>query len=195
MTRNATSPFSAMNAITGLAGILLGIIAGYIIGAGQLQGSAAASTPVAATATADPHVGLVNDAELQAYKDILAADPKNVKAAIQLGNKLYDAARYVEAIPYYQQALALDTRNVNVSTDLATALYYSGRIDDALAQTETSLQIDPKHGQTLFNIGIIRRDGKKDPAGAAAAWERLLEVVPDYPDAAKVRALISDLKR
>jgi tetratricopeptide (TPR) repeat protein len=196
--KRTTSPFSAMNAITGLAGILLGIIAGFILGAGQLQGGAAASTPTAAGApagaSADPHVHLVNEEELKAYKDILAADPKNVKAAIELGNRLYDAGRYADSVPYYQQALALDSKNVSVSTDLGTALYYAGRIDEALAQMDVSLRIDPTHGQTLFNIGIIKRDGRKDKAGAVAAWERLLEVVPSYPEASKVRTLIAETR-
>jgi tetratricopeptide (TPR) repeat protein len=195
MKPTAPSPFSAMNAVTGIAGILLGIIAGYIIGAGQIQGGAVASAPAASTATADPHVQLANEAELKAYRDILGADPKNAKAATELANKLYDAGRYVEAIPYYQQAVAVDGKNVNVSTDLATALYYTGRVDEALAQLQASLDIDPKHGQTLFNVGIVRRDGKKDLAGAADAWEQLLRVDPAYPDAAKVRTLISEARR
>ena len=128
------------------------------------------------------------------YRNILASDPKNVRANVELGNRLYDAARYAEAIPYYQQAFILDPKNVSVSTDLATALFYAGRPDEALAQFDRSLAIDPKHGQTLFNVGIVRRDGKQDPKGAIAAWERLLASVPDYADAGKVRTMIAELK-
>jgi hypothetical protein len=40
----------------------------------------------------------------------------------------------------------------------------------------------------------VRRDGKKDVAGAVAAWEQLLEVQPGYPEAARVRALIDNMK-
>jgi tetratricopeptide (TPR) repeat protein len=184
-----------MNAVVGLAGVLLGVIAGYILGAGQVQRVAAsAPSAVSAPAAGDPHVHLVNEEELKAYKDILAADPKNVKAAVALGNKLYDAGRYGDAIPYYQQALAIDGKDVNVSTDLATALFYAGRVDEALAQLDVSLRIDPTHGQTLFNIGIVKRDGKKDKPGAVAAWERLLQVAPNYPEAARVRTLIADTR-
>ena len=93
-----------------------------------------------------------------------------------------------------QQAFTLDPTNVNVSTDLATALYYAGRADEALAQFDRSLAIDPKHGQTLFNVGIVKRDGRNDPKGAIAAWERLLTSVPAYPEAARVRTMIAELK-
>jgi tetratricopeptide (TPR) repeat protein len=125
---------------------------------------------------------------------VLASDPNNVRASVELANRLYDGGRYAEAIPYYQQALKGDPKNVGVSTDLATALYYAGRADDALAQFDKSLAIDAKHGQTLFNIGIVKRDAKRDPRGAIDVWERLLASVPDYPDAGKVRTMIADLR-
>ena len=198
-TQNQQS-FSALTAVTGIAGVLLGVIAGYIVGVGQGASGAAISTPTspapaAAASASGPAVStVVNEAELQAYRDILASDPKNVKAAVELGNKLYDAGRYAEAIPYYQQAVALDSKNTNVSTDLGTALYYAGRPDEALVQLEKSLQTDPRHGQTLYNIGIIKRDAKKDPKGAVEAWQRLLQVNPEYPEAARVRTLIAETK-
>ncbi len=194
MRAQSSSSFSALNLVTGVAGILFGIIVGYIIGAGQgptssvTPAAVAAATPAAASTTA-----VVDEGELQAYRNILASDPKNVKAAVQLANKLYDAGRYADAIPYYQQALALDPKDVSVSTDLGTALYYAGRPDEALAQLDRSLAIDPAHAQTLFNIGIIRRDAKKDPKGAREAWERLLKVAPSYPDAARVRTMLGEL--
>ena len=195
MKRQAASPFSPMSAIAGLAGILLGVIVGYIIGAGQAQAGAASVPAVAAAANADPHVHLANEEELKAYRDILERDPKNVKAAVDLGNKLYDAGRYAEAVPYYQQALALEPTNISVSTDLGTALYYAGRTDEALAQLDRSLAIDRTHAQTLFNIGIIKREGKKDAAGAVKAWEQLLAANPTYADAGKVQTLIAEARR
>jgi tetratricopeptide (TPR) repeat protein len=185
--------FSALTAVTGIAGILFGIIVGYIIGTGQAQYGTSASAPGAAD-TPPPATTLVTEAELKGYRDILASDPKNARAAEALGNKLYDAGRYAESIPYYQQAFANDPKNVNVSTDLGTALHYAGRPDDALAQFQKSLAIDAVHAQTLFNIGIVKRDGKKDPKGAIEAWERLLAVNPSYPEAARVRTLIAEAK-
>jgi cytochrome c-type biogenesis protein CcmH/NrfG len=190
--------FSSLNIVTGIAGVLLGVIVGYIIGAGQAAGpsSGLASAPAVAApqAAAPAATAVVSDAELQAYRDILAKDPKNLKAVTDLANRLYDSGRYAEAIPYYQQAHQLDPKNANISTDLGTALYYAGRPDDALVQLEQSLKADPSHAQTLFNIGIIKRDGKKDGKGAVEAWQRLLETVPNYPEAARVRSLIAETK-
>jgi tetratricopeptide (TPR) repeat protein len=194
----ASNPFAPMSLVVGFSGILLGLTTGYIMGASQVQ-----ATPRATVAAADEHdhvhttgpqAHFVNEEELKAFKDIVERDPQNVKAAIELANRLYDANRFGEAIPYYAKAFELDPRNINVSTDLGTALYYVGRPDEALAQFDASLRIDPGHAQTLFNIGIVRRDAKKDIAGAVAAWEQLLEAQPGYPEAARVRALINDTK-
>jgi cytochrome c-type biogenesis protein CcmH/NrfG len=173
---------------------MFGIIVGYMLGVSQ---PGVGQSPVAAvsaqTATTAPPA--VNEQELQSFKNVLASDPKNVQASIEIANRLYDAQRYAEAVPYYQKAFTLDPKNVDVSTDLATALYYAGRADDALAQFDKSLALDPKHGQTLFNLGIVKRDAKNDPQGAIAAWERLLASVPDYADSARVRTMITELKQ
>ena len=187
---------SALAIISGIAGMLFGVIAGYLIAAQQGVGATAVTAPAAAATAAAPAstAPAINEQELQAYRDILKADPKNARAAIELGNRLYDAERYPEAIVYYRQALAVDPRNVNVSTDLATALWYTGDADGALAQFEKSLAIDPTHGQTLFNIGIVKSQGKNDYKGASTAWEKLLASNPGYPEAERVRRLLDEAK-
>jgi len=96
---------------------------------------------------------------------------------------------------FYQQAFTLKPNDINVSTDLGTALWYAGRPDEALAQYERSLAINATHAQTLFNVGIVRADGKQDYASAAAAWEKLLQTNPDYPAIARVKTLIADARQ
>lgn len=173
-----------------------GAAVGYVIGTRQPRGYAASSAgPVAVPTAAAPSAPLGDEAQIAAYRNVVANDPKNAAAAIQLGNLLYDAGRFAEAVPYYQQALALQPTNIDVSTDLGTALFYSGRTDEALAQYEVSLKIDASHPQTLFNIGVVRFDGKKDVAGAIEAWERLIQVSPASAEAAKARTRIEEARR
>ena len=197
MTGRHQDSVTPLTIVTGLAGVMFGIIVGYMLGVSQAGpgATAVAAAPAQTAAAAAAGVSPANEEELQAYRNVLASDPKNVRANVELGNRLYDARRYAEAIPYYQQAFTLDPKNVSVSTDLATALYYAGRADEALAQFEKSLALDPRHAQTLFNLGIVRRDAKNDPKGAIAAWERLLTDAPDYPDAPKVRTMLAELKQ
>lgn len=189
----ANDSLTPLTAITGIAGVLFGIIVGYLLGTAQVTPAGAQAASAVAAASA-PAAGVANEQELQAYRTILASDPRNVTANVELANKLYDAGRYGEALPYYQQAVTLDPKNVGVSTDYGTALYYAGRVDDALAQFDKSLAIDPRHAQTLFNIGIVKRDGKHDPQGAITVWQRLLAAAPDYSDATKVKTMIAELQ-
>lgn len=169
---------------------IVGLLAGYIIAMQAGRTLAPATT----TTTTPIQTPLVDEGELRAYRNVLVNDPMNVQAAVKAGNLLYDAQRYVEAIPFYQQALTLAPSDIDVSTDLGTALWYAGRPDEALAQYAKSLNINASHAQTLFNIGIVRADGKSDFAGAIDAWNRLLQSHPDYGDAAKVRTLIADAR-
>jgi len=174
-----------------LATMMVGGLAGYVL---ALQGTPRMATAPAA-ATAPASAAVVDEAQLRAYRDILARDPRNVQAAVGAGNLLYDAQRYHEAIGFYQQAFAGNPSDISVSTDLGTALWYAGRPDEALAQYEKSLALNATHAQTLFNIGIVRADGTHDPAGAVAAWERLLATNPTYPDAVRVRSLIANARQ
>jgi cytochrome c-type biogenesis protein CcmH/NrfG len=173
-----------------LSMLLVGGLGGYVLSVTAQRG--AASAPPALTQGTSGTV--IDENALGAYRDMLARDPRNLQAAISAGNLLYDAKRYSESVPFYQQALAIDPRNVNVSTDLGTAFWYSGRPDEALAQFARSLEINPTHEQTLFNLGIVKSDGKADYAGAVAAWERLLATHPGYPNASNVRRMIAEAR-
>ncbi len=176
--------------------LVLGLAVGYVIFGGQRAPVAVpvAMAPAPAPAGGGPQPGLMDEQQAQALRNILARDPTNVQANTQLGHLYYDSGRFAEAVAPYQQALAVDSRNVNLSTDLGTALWYSGRPDEAIAQFTKSLAIDSTHPQTLFNLGIVRRDGKQDLAGAVQAWEKLLATNPSYPERAKVEQLLAQLK-
>ena len=174
--------------------LLVGGLAGYILAIAGTRPGAGAPAQTAAAAPSSAPAPLVDEGALRAYRDILTRDPKNLQAAVNAGNLLYDAHRYVEAIPFYQQAFALNESDINVSTDLGTALWYAGRPDEALAQYERSLAISPTHAQTLYNVGIVRADGKHDYPGAVVAWEKLLATSPTYQNAAGVRELLADAR-
>ena len=176
--------------------LVLGLAAGYVIFGGQ-HAPAPVATPVPvapAPAASGPQPGLFDEQAAQALRNILARDPANLQANTQLGHLYYDSGRFAEAVGPYQKAFAVDAKNVNLSTDLGTSLWYSGRPDEAIAQFEKSLAVDPTHPQTLFNLGIVRRDGKQDYAGALQAWEKLLAANPSYPERAKVEQLMAQMR-
>lgn len=182
--------------VYGVGMLLVGSLAGYVLSASVAPGRPAAAvsgSAVPAPVTSAP-AAMVDEQSLKTYRDILAKDPGNFQAAVNAGNILYDGKRYDESIPYYRQAMQIKGDDVNVSTDLGTALWYSGKPDEALAQYDVSLRLVPDHAQTLFNVGIVRSDGKRDFTGAVQAWETLLRTNPAYPNAASVRTLITEAR-
>jgi len=182
----------------GVAGIFLGLIVGWIIGTQQgAPGRAAqpAVAPQAAQAGGSTQAPPALD-ETRASALKLAADqnPSDSETRVQLGNLYFDAERYPEATTWYKAALRIDPKNVNASTDLGIAYYYSNQPDAALAQFEQSLAIDPAHSKTLLNVGIVRAFAKEDLTGAAKAWERVLEVAPNSPEARAAKQALDGLR-
>jgi len=143
------------------------------------------------TATAQPpaqgggaqQAKVLDEARVQQLTTILNSDPKNVGAIVQLGNTYFDAERYPDAIKWYEQALTIDPKNADASTDLGVSYYYTNRADDALKQFENSLRIDAKHTKTLLNQGIVLAFGKQDLNGAAASWQKVVDLAPNSPEA------------
>jgi hypothetical protein len=48
--------------------------------------------------------------------------------------------------------------------------------------------------QTLYNVGVVKKDGKKDLKGAIAAWESVLKIDPAYRDRAKLESMLSEAR-
>ena len=185
--------------VLGGAGILLGLIAGWLIGSQQPgarpaaapSAAAQASTGGSSTAPAKP---VLDEAEAKRLTDIADKDPSNATPRTQLGNLYFDAERYDDAVKWYEKAVALDPTNPDVSTDLGVSYYYQNQPDKALAQFQRSLQMDPKHTKTMLNQGIVLAFAKQDMSGANKAWQRVVEIAPDSPEGQAAKRALDALK-
>jgi cytochrome c-type biogenesis protein CcmH/NrfG len=77
---------------------------------------------------------------------------------------------------------------------MASCLYYSGDVDGAVSQLNQSLKYNPKDANSLFNLGMIKYQGKKDPAGAIATWEQLLKLNPNLDRKPIVEQMIAEAR-
>lgn len=174
--------------------LLLGGLVGYITGTQiafkqikevappvGIQPESNPQTSPSQNALPEGHPTITTSADLETLKKAVDGAPNNLTLLMELANKLYDVARYEEAIPYYRRVLTLEPHNVNVSTDLGTALFYTGKPDAAITQFNQSLQVDPRHAQTLHNLVVVNLQGKKDLNAAKAALDRLKSVDPNNP--------------
>jgi cytochrome c-type biogenesis protein CcmH/NrfG len=182
-----------------LAGIVFGLLAGWVIGAQYATTRAvppvvAAATPAApapATPAAPPPL---NQAEVEKFRTQAEAEPTSIAPRVALANLYFDAEQYSEAVTWYEAAMKLDARNADVSTDLGVSYYYLNQPDRALQQFEHSLAVNPKHTKTLLNLGIVRAFGKQDLAGATKAWQGVVDMAPNSPEGQAAKRALDAMK-
>jgi tetratricopeptide (TPR) repeat protein len=195
--------------VFGIACFCFGLIVGWVIATQQGAGRPASATAAVSQSAAPAQAGdgaapapsgsnqqpiPLNANQVRALTTQANDHPDDIAARVELGNLYFDAQQYQDAIRWYQEALALNPRDVNVSTDLGVSYYYTNQPDKALAQFQHSLSIDPKHLKTLLNVGIVRAFGKQDMAGAAKAWQHLVDIAPDSPEGQAAKQALEGMK-
>lgn len=177
--------------------LILGIAAGYLFRGSSAAASSPATSNSAATGSDSGSVqssSLTPASPVEPLLQRLKDTPNDPELLANIGNQYYDNRDYGKAIEYYERSLKLRPENVNVRTDMGTAIWYSGDPDRAIREYETSLKYQPNHAQTLFNMGVVKSQGKQDPSGAILVWEKLLATNPTYADKDKVEQMLQRAK-
>jgi cytochrome c-type biogenesis protein CcmH/NrfG len=170
--------------------LLVGLAIGYLVRGGQ---SDAPSTRAVTTAGAAPlHPGPMGaghmptaqqmkqmaDKQAAPLMEKLKSNPKDSASLMQVGAIYYTTGQFKQASAYYEKALQAEPGNVADRVKLATSLYRDGDVDGAIAQLNQALTYDPKDANTLFDLGMMKLQGKQDSKGALAAWHQLLKSNP-----------------
>ena len=125
---------------------------------------------------------------------IVARDPSNLQAWIQLGNDYFDSDQSQKAIDAYGKALQLKPDDPNVLTDQGVMYRKVGMFDKAVANFEKASKIDPNHEQSLVNLGVVYAEDLKKPEKALEVWSRYLQLHPLSPSAQQVKMWVDKLK-
>jgi Flp pilus assembly protein TadD len=178
------------------AGVVFGLVVGYMAATWDLVPRPAAAGTVAAApaapATAPAKAG-PNPDEVKALESLAARQPDDAAVRVELGNLHMDAERWDEALRWYREALARNPTLPDVATDLGACLVSAGRPAEALAEFEKVLRADPGHRNALYNKGIaLMQLGRGNEA--AAAWEELLKRHPDDPQLQGLRGRIEQVR-
>lgn len=125
---------------------------------------------------------------------MLASQPENVEATVQLANDYFDIGNYDKAVEIYQKAIALDPNNADVITDMGVAYRRLKKPEEAVAAFKRAIGVRPDQALALFNMGIVLKDDLKNPQEAIVAWEKFLEVAGDSPHSVMVKPWVQQLK-
>ena len=159
-----------------------GLGVGYLLRSSQPTMPAQQNTPQATTAAkaAGHHPGLeemrqMADKQAAPMLAKLKSNPNDAALLVQVAAMYHTTHRFKQAADYYNRALESDPRNVAVRTKLASSLYRNGDIDGAIAQLNRALKDQPTDANALFDLGMIKLQGKGDAKGALATWQHLLK--------------------
>jgi tetratricopeptide (TPR) repeat protein len=187
------------NAIFFVAGLAFGILLGYFV----FQSVAQPTAGVPATASAPTTSGssdqpparrLLDHEEVAGLERLLERNPDDNEIRIRIGNLYFDAGHYDEAIPYFQEAIARSPKDPHLRNHLALAYTNLGRVDQAVAAYEAILEVAPADPQGLLGLGRVKLYAQQDIHGGLEAWEELLRVAPNSPEADSIRDELEALK-
>ncbi|MEE4252432.1 MAG: tetratricopeptide repeat protein [Desulfuromusa sp.] len=169
------------------AGILIGVITTNL--KKDLPSSVPAKNPVPASAP------VVNQQQQNTIlEDIVAREPENRNAWIELGHNYFDSNQPMKAVEAYDKALELNGNDPNILTDQGVMYRRLGWFDKAISNFQKANRIDNNHQQSLYNLGIVYRYDLKDFPKAIEAWERLLAIDPGSPGASQIRSELEFMK-
>lgn len=181
-----------------VSGTMFGLLIGWILGSQKAAPIVPATAVNQAQATpqmpADRPAPVLDVQRASTLERQANNEPANAAVRVDLGNLYFDAERFDMAASWYEAALKIEPKNVNASTDLGVAYYQQGETDRALKQFEYSLAVDPRHAKTHYNVGVVRAFGAMDLDGAVKAWEQLIALAPETPEASRAREMIQAVR-
>lgn len=170
--------------------LVIGLLVGIIVGnKGGTSSSSSSSTPPPAAAPVTNY-----DQNIKMLQAVVAKEPVNRTAWVQLGNNYFDSNQFLQAVEAYDKALELDGNDPNVLTDQGVMFRKLGWYDRAVQNFEKAYEINSGHAQSLYNLGIVYRYDLNDYPSAIKAWEKFLAVSPPGQAADQVRSEVEFMK-
>jgi tetratricopeptide (TPR) repeat protein len=69
-----------------------------------------------------------------------------------------------------------------------------GQFDKAIANFKKANEVDPSHVQSLFNLGVVYANDTHDHDKALQAWNKVIQLAPESPQAAEAKRGIESMK-
>jgi tetratricopeptide (TPR) repeat protein len=121
--------------------------------------------------------------EIDQLKARLFDNPEDFEALSTLGDRYFEAARYLEAIQTYDKSLVVNPMCADCLNDRGLAQYYIGDPKSALESFDKAIEVDPQYvhvwlskGYVLFSVGryeeaipVLNKVKELDTTGGLAA--------------------------
>jgi protein O-GlcNAc transferase len=116
-------------------------------------------------------------------RKVVAAQPENAGALINLGMALSQAQQNKEAVPVLERAITLKPNAPVAHQDLASAYVQLNQLDDAARELRAAIKLAPDSSQLHYDLGLALKmqDHADDAIPEFAAAERLDPASPEAP--------------
>jgi len=117
---------------------------------------------------------------MDAYRKVLAQDPRRFEARINLGTLLYEQGGLEEAANAFQQAAELEPENAVAHYNLGSVLEEIGRLESAREHLRKAVRLKPDYSDAHYNLAVVcEKLGALDEA--LEHWRRYVELDPASP--------------
>lgn len=115
--------------------------------------------------------------QIEAYQDLIAANPADDSAYAGLGGLYLETGRQSEAVDQLNKAIEIKPDEVIYYGVLGIAYFEMGMTDVALRELEKGLAIDPNSQPLLFDLaGIYAQTGRQEEA--LTYWQKVYDLNP-----------------
>ena len=133
--------------------------------------------------------------EILQFQSILASNPDNLGARIQLGNAYFDSRQWAKGVEEYKKALEKDPKNADVRTDLGICYRELSDYDKAIEEFKKAAADLPTHLNSRFNLGVVYHFDKRDYMNAKKTWEEYLKLAPSGEKAEEVKGYLKEIDK
>lgn len=116
------------------------------------------------------------------YSDFKMETSKSVEKDLYTVNaqNLYNAKRYDEAIKVVDKGLVKFPGDGFLLNIKGLSYYNSGKSEEFIEILKTQLAANPKDHENWYNLGLMYRNDPATAAESQAAYEKAIEIKPDY---------------
>jgi tetratricopeptide (TPR) repeat protein len=134
------------------------------------------------------------DAAIASYQKVIAADPNNDRAKIDIGMTYLEKGDFVNAEKALMEVATSVNANREVFYNLGEVKFAKGETDEAVKYYQRAVDMDASWAKPLFKIGLSRLQ-KADTPGAIEYMNKVIAAEPNSAEAAQAKALIEQLKK
>lgn len=126
----------------------------------------------------------------------LAANPKDVKTLVALGNTYFEARDYDTAGGWMERAVRLQPRNVTARLALGAAQFNLGATQEAQRSWQRVISEDPKNVEAYYDLGFLYvSKNPPDMKQTKRMWKKVVELAPGTSVAKLVSTHLKGLEK